>query len=74
MVSVKITPEAYAAKSEELRTKEGVIITGLAGSVNKSGVELSYTYDGTTLSVNVLSAPPFMKGHVEKEITSWLTS
>jgi hypothetical protein len=40
----------------------GVAVSGNSGQLSSHGVEGSYSYDGTTLSVTVDSAPWYMGG------------
>lgn len=68
----KVTPAQYAAMETELDAA-GLAISGEAGTVEKKGVTASWTYDGVTLSITVLSAPPFFTATAEKEIASAVT-
>ena len=63
----QVTPEQYATMEAEVNAS-GFPISGDSGEAEKDGVKVSWTYDGTTLSITVLSAPLFCTGLAEKEI------
>ena len=60
---------------ESIRTRlsvNGVQITGDSGEIEQQGCKLSYSYDGSNLTVNVLHKP-FMipESAVENKIKEW---
>jgi hypothetical protein len=72
MIKATLTPDQLEEKRAELKTTEGITLVGNGGTYEGHGVRLTYSYDGSALTVNVDSAPPFMKGHVEGVIRKWL--
>jgi hypothetical protein len=46
----------------------GVAISGDSGTTSHEGATVRWAYDGTTLSITVLSAPMFCEKIVEKKI------
>lgn len=55
-ITFPLTPEQFAARKAELE-KNGVPITGNAGTISKMGVRVEYVYNGSTLTVTVLKKP-----------------
>ncbi len=74
MIRVALTPAQFAAKCAELNAR-GVRIADPEGTISKDGVTASYTYDGATLTVNVLHKPMlYAMSVVESKLTVWLTA
>ena len=65
----QVTPAQYAAMEAQCAAA-GVSISGNSGTAKTSGVTVSWTYDGSTLSITVLSAPPFCTGMAERQIAT----
>lgn len=65
----KVTPKQYAAMEADINAS-GFPISGNSGTAEKDGVRMSWTYDGATLSITVLSAPLFCTGIAEGAIDS----
>ena len=62
-----VTPAQFTALVAKAQAA-GVTITGNSGTVSKDGFTVEYAYDGTTLSLTVVDAPPFMTGWAVKQI------
>jgi hypothetical protein len=72
MIQIPLTPAQFAAKSAEIKAEYGVEITGKTGQVEHKGYTLSYVYDDSTLSLNVLHKPALVpEAMVEHELRSW---
>ncbi|HTV07789.1 MAG TPA: hypothetical protein VMD97_01935 [Candidatus Aquilonibacter sp.] len=83
MVTVKLTPDEFAAKSAELKAKYGVALAapGTDGSVqgvaSKDGVSIGYHYDAKlgVLTWRVVSRPRIVPlGMAESKLRGWLTT
>lgn len=73
MIEIAMTPQMFAAKAAQLKAEEGIDLTVNAGTVEKSGVKASYTYDGATLTVTILSKPWLVTtGYCENKMLAWL--
>ena len=64
-----VTPAQYATMLANVNAA-GLALSGNGGEVEKDGVNIGWNYDGTTLSITVLSAPLFMTGLAEREIAN----
>ena len=62
-----VTPAQYAAMEADVNAS-GFPISGNFGEAEKDGVTVDWGYDGTTLSITVVSAPPFCTGLAEGQI------
>jgi hypothetical protein len=71
MITQKLTPAQFKSAVVKLNS-EGLAISGDSGSFNHMGVSGTFNYDGETLSINLTSWPPFMEGHITKEIEAGL--
>ena len=63
----KVTPAQYAAMEAKV-AGAGIPISGDSGTASHEGVTASWTYDGATLSITVLSAPMFCSRVAERRI------
>jgi hypothetical protein len=68
-----VTPAQYAAMEARV-VEAGIPISGDSGTASHGGVMASWTYDGATLSVTVLSAPPFCTGVAQRKIAEAVES
>ena len=62
-----ITPEQYAAMEARVNAA-GVPIAGDSGTVHKDGATITWTYDGTNLTVAVPHSWPLRAEFVEAKI------
>jgi hypothetical protein len=73
MIQVRMTPEQFEAAAAKLKSEQGLVISGSQGTLSKSGVTASYTYDGVTLAVNILKKPPLVwNNYCESRLVKWL--
>lgn len=63
-----MTPAEFEEAKVKLAAEQHFNIDAPYGNVNIHGVHIDYGYDGSVLGINVLSTPPFMRGHVEHAI------
>lgn len=63
----KVTPAQYTAMEAKV-AEAGIPISGDSGTASHEGVTASWTYDGDTLSITVLSAPPFCTHMAQRSI------
>lgn len=71
MIQIPISLEQLEQKKIELE-KEDIHISEDSGEVSKQGVKVRYSYDGQTLTINVISKPFLVStGYVEEKIKSW---
>lgn len=68
-----VTPQQYVTIEAEINAA-GVPISGDSGTAEHDDVKMGWTYDGTTLSITVLSAPPFFTGLAEARIKAAIES
>jgi hypothetical protein len=73
MIQVAMTPAQFDAKRDELLAEQGINLVGMQGSISKSGVGATYTYDGATLKV-VITKKPFLvsESYCENKLLEWL--
>ncbi|ADW69280.1 hypothetical protein [Granulicella tundricola] len=73
MIQIPLTPEAFAAKSQELAEKHNITLTGHEGTLSKSGVTAGYKYEVGLLTVNILEKPFFVStDYCETELKKFL--
>ncbi len=60
MIQISLTPDAFAAKAEQLKAQQGINLTGEEGKISKSGVTAGYVYKDGMLSVDILEKPFFL--------------
>lgn len=71
-MQIQMTPEQFGQAVERVKQSLGVDVPTPAGTLSHSGVKASYDFNGTTLTINVLSKPFFVKeGYVEDQIHAW---
>lgn len=72
-MQVKMTQVEFDAIGEKLKSSQGIELTGTEGTIEKMGVKAGYTYDGETLTVEVLEKPFLVtKEFVEDRLKEWL--
>jgi hypothetical protein len=75
MISLSMTPAQFEAKAAQLDREEGIALTGSQGVIKKDGVTASWSYDGVTLIVKILSKPMLMTIHYcELKLSAWLAA
>jgi hypothetical protein len=73
MLQIPISRERLEEKRAELAAN-GITLTGDIGVIDSHGVRAVYSYDGTTLSVEVKGKPFLVsKSYVEGKIKEWLS-
>ena len=60
MIQIPLTPEAFAAKAEQLKAQQGISLVGDEGKLTKSGVTAGYSYKDGLLTVEILEKPFFV--------------
>lgn len=77
MVTVPLTPEEFAAKSAELKSRLGISLEGTQGTITQQGVTVAYKYDEQAgeLQCSVTKKPMFVPLPLaEARLRTWLTS
>ena len=75
MIQIPLTPEAFAAKAEQLKAQQGINLTGEEGKITKSGVTAGYAYSDGVLSVEILEKPFFVTTeYCEEQLKKFLGS
>ncbi len=70
-MQIKISRAQLDAKRAELKAL-GVDLTGDTGTVEHSGVKLSYSYNGDTLDIETVHKPFYVPASmVESQVTAW---
>ena len=71
-MQVKMTQGEFDAVAVRLKS-EGVALTGPTGTIEKMGVKAGYSYDGETLTVEVMEKPFLVtREYVEEKLKAWL--
>ena len=70
-ISQALTPAQFAAVKAELAS-EGLPLSADHGIVTHSGVTAAYSYDGTTITIDLQKTPPFLGAHIAKLIAEKL--
>jgi hypothetical protein len=73
MVTAQMDRATFDAKAKQLATEQGINLAGDKGQVSKSGVTVGYSYDGQTLTLNVLKKPFIVStAYCETQMRGWL--
>ncbi len=73
MVTVKLTPEQFKEKKDELAKSQGIVLSGNSGQATKDGIAIGYNYDGENLVATVVHHPFFVPvGAIEDHLKQWL--
>jgi hypothetical protein len=73
-ITIELTSEAFTAAAAKLRASHGISVdtTQPTGEIDDGATKASWAYDGTTLTINVLSRPWYAScGTVVKDITEF---
>jgi hypothetical protein len=72
MIEIPLTPEEFAAKSAQI-AKQGIVLTGHEGTIEKMGVKAHWSYTGGVLKIAILDKPFFLSEQsVEDQLRKWL--
>ncbi len=72
-MQVKMTQGEFDAVAARLKSSQGIELTGPAGTIEKMGLKARYSYDGETLTVEVMDKPSFVtREYVEEKLKEWL--
>lgn len=73
MIEIAIAPEEFKAKAALLRERQGIVIHGAEGVIEKMGVKASYLYKDGLLSISILDKPFFLSDEMcEQQLRAWL--
>jgi hypothetical protein len=71
-MQVKMTQGEFDAVAVRLKG-EGIALSGPTGTIEKMGVKAGYSYDGETLTVEVMEKPFLVtREYVEEKLKAWL--
>jgi len=72
MIEIPLTPEEFAAKSAQI-AKQGIVLTGNEGTIEKMGVKANWAYADGLLKITILDKPFFLsEASVEEQLRRWL--
>jgi hypothetical protein len=72
-MKVKMTQDEFDAVAARLKSSEGIALNGPTGTIEKMGVKAGYSYDGETLTVEVMEKPFLVtREYVEEKLKAWL--
>jgi hypothetical protein len=73
MIEIAISPEEFKVKAALLRERQGIVIHGTEGVIEKMGVKASYLYKDGLLSISILDKPFFLSDEMcEQQLRAWL--
>jgi hypothetical protein len=73
MIQIPLTPEEFETKAAALAEKQGIILPGREGTIEKMGLKASYVYADGVLKITILDKPFFLtEDMVEKQLRQWL--
>ncbi len=72
-MQMKMTQGEFDAVAARLKSSEGIELSGRTGTIEKMGVKAGYSYDGETLTVEVMEKPFLVtREYVEEKLKAWL--
>ena len=75
MLLVEMTEDEFLAKAAELKSIQGISLSGRVGKISGHGVTAAYTHANDTLTVHIVEKPIFVsRAYCERRIEDWLTA
>jgi hypothetical protein len=73
MIKVQMTRDVFNAQAARLKSEQGIVLNGDTGEVSKSGVVVSYAFDGENFTASIKHHPALVTvGFCEKMLLGWL--
>ena len=73
VVTIPMTRAQFEAKAAQLKAEQGLVITGDTGTLSKDGVTAKYTYDGVTLTAQIIDHPFVVSmSYCVNKLAAWL--